>query len=175
VRTRPGKEVVQLDVGDPQGRLARPIRELKGFAKVSLAPGAADTVTFRLGARDRSYWSTRQQRWVLEAGVFNLAVGRSSRDLRLHVTVEVPAPPIPVRLDVEATLREWLADPAGAAALRQAIGVAASGEPQGILGDDETMPVLGDFPLRTLTALPGLGIDQQVLTALLEHPDVTSR
>jgi len=170
---RHGKEVVQLYVGDPQARVARPIRELKGFAKVSLAPGAAETVRFELGARDLSYWSSRQQRWVLEAGVFTLAVGRSSRDLRMDATVEVAAPPIPVRLDAEATLREWLADPAGAAALHQAVGVDASGAPRGILGDDETMKVLGEFPLRTLTVFPCLGIDQQVVTALLNHPAAT--
>jgi beta-glucosidase len=168
---RAGTEVVQLYVGDPQSRVARPARELKDFAKLRLAPGGAETVTFDLDSRDLSYWSASQRRWVLEAGAFDLWVGRSSRDLRLRVTVEVAAPPVLVRLDAEATLREWLADPAGAAALRRTIGVDDANHPRGILGDAEALTVLGDFPLRTLTAFPGLGLDRVVLNALLNPPE----
>ena len=56
---RAGKEVVQLYVGDPEASVARPVRELKAFAKVDLAPGESSAVTFRLAARDLSYWSSR--------------------------------------------------------------------------------------------------------------------
>ncbi|MCZ7422104.1 glycoside hydrolase family 3 C-terminal domain-containing protein [Verrucosispora sp. WMMA2121] len=170
---RPGKEVVQLYVGAPQSQVARPIRELKDFVKVDLAPGAAERVSLTLSARDLSYWSTGQRRWVLQAGTFDIGIGRSSRDLRLSATVEIDAPPVPVRLDAEATLREWLADPAGADALRRVVGVDATGRPRGILGDHEAMTVLGDFPLRTLTAFPGLGIDRTVLAVLLDRLDTT--
>jgi beta-glucosidase len=87
---RAGKEVVQLYVGDPESEVARPVRELRGFAKVSLDPGASATVTLHLGARDLSYWSTAHGGWRLEPGAFELAVGASSRDLRLTTTVDVP-------------------------------------------------------------------------------------
>jgi beta-glucosidase len=164
---RAGKEVVQLYVGDPQAQVARPVRELKAFAKVSLEPGQAATVTFRLDARDLSYWSAAHHRWVLEAGAFELAVGASSRDLRLTTTLEVPAPPLPVRLDAMATLEEWLAHPEGSAALRRAVGVDDDGRPRGILGDDELIRVIGNFPLGSLAAFPGLGIDHATVDHLL--------
>ena len=54
----PGKEVVQLYVGDLEASVARPVRELKAFTKVGLEPGASETVTFDLTERDLSYWST---------------------------------------------------------------------------------------------------------------------
>ena len=48
---------------------------------------------------------------MLEGGEFELAVGASSRDLRLTTIVDIAAPPLPVRLDGMSTLQEWLADP----------------------------------------------------------------
>ncbi|RAK28713.1 beta-glucosidase [Actinoplanes lutulentus] len=161
-----GKEVVQLYVGAPPSSVARPVRELRAFTKVTLEPGAGVTVTFHLQARDLSYWSTRDRRWLLEGGTFPISVGSSSRDLRLTVDVHIPAAPATVPLTAGATLREWLADPAAAAALRSAIGADAAGNPRGVLGDPELMTIIGDFPLSTLTAFPRLGITPEVLTTV---------
>jgi beta-glucosidase len=167
---RSGKEVVQLYVTDPESSARRPPRELKGFAKTTtLAPGESQTVTFRLQSRDLSYWSVRQHRWVLEAGTFRLSVGTSSRDLRLTTTIEVTAPPLTVQLDGMTTLEEWLAHPVGSGLLREAIGVDEHGHPRGILGDDELIRVIGNFPISSLAAFPGLGIDHTTVDHLLER------
>src|SRR5829696_6344666 len=165
---RAGKEVVQLYVTDPESSVARPPRELKGFAKTAtLSPGEGQTVTFRLRSRDLSYWSIRQHRWVLEGGTFLLSVGASSRDLRLTTTVELTAPPQTVELDGMSTLEEWLAHPVGAGLLRETIGVDERGRPRGILGDEELIRVIGNFPISTLAAFPGLGIDHATVDHLL--------
>src|SRR5215210_1548934 len=168
---RPGKEVVQLYVNDPESSVSRPPRELKGFAKTAtLAPGEGQTVTFRLRSRDLSYWSVQQHRWVLEGGTYRLSVGASSRDLRLSTPIEVSAPPLPVQLDGMATLEEWLAHPVGAGLLREAVGVDEHGRPLGILGDEELIRVIGNFPISTLAAFPGLGIDHGMVDYLLGRP-----
>jgi beta-glucosidase len=164
---RAGKEVVQLYVGDPSAAVARPLRELKAFAKVAVQPGEARTVVFRLDARDLSYWSTSRHRWVLEGGAFTLAVGASSRDLRLSAAVDVPAPPLRVPLDAMATLEEWLADPDAGGALRAAVGVDGDGRPRGILADAELRTVIGNFPLGTLAAFPGMGVDHATVAELV--------
>jgi beta-glucosidase len=172
---RRGKEVVQLYVGDPEASVARPVRELKAFAKVDLDPGQTTVVEFALTARDLSYWSTSLNDWVLEAGEFELAVGASSRDLRLTTTVDVAAPPPPARLDAMATLQEWLADPTGSALLHKAVGTDEARRPKGILGNQELLPVIGNFPISTLAAFPGLGLSHELVHTLLEQVSASDR
>jgi beta-glucosidase len=166
---RRGKEVVQLYVGDSEASVARPVRELKAFAKVDLDPGEATMVEFALTARDLSYWSTSLNDWALEGGEFELAVGASSRDLRLTTTVNIAAPPLPARLDGMSTLQEWLADPTGSALLHKAVGTDERGRPNGILGNDELMRVIGNFPISTLAAFPGLGLGHAVVHTLIDQ------
>jgi beta-glucosidase len=166
---RRGKDVVQLYVGDPQASVARPTRELKAFAKVELDPGETTAVHFVLTPRDLSYWSTVQNDWVLEGGEFELAVGASSRDLRLTTTLDIAAPPPPARLDGMSTLQEWLADPTGSALLHKAVGTDATGRPKGILGNEELMVVIGNFPISTLAAFPGLGLGHAVVQSLVDQ------
>jgi beta-glucosidase len=167
--SRGGKEVVQLYVGDVAATVARPVRELKSFAKPYLAPGETKPVSFDLGARDFSYWSVRTHGWVLEAGEFEIAVGASSRDLRLATTIEIPAPAVSEPLSDASTLEEWLADPVGGEALRAAFGTDESGRPKGLLGDDELIKVIGNFPMRRLAAFPNLGLDHATLDSLVRH------
>jgi beta-glucosidase len=87
VSARPGREVVQLYVGDLAASVRRPPRELRGFARLDLAPGEARTVRFVLGPRDFSFWDPALPGWAAEPGAFELAVGRSSRDLRARARV----------------------------------------------------------------------------------------
>jgi beta-glucosidase len=166
---RRGKEVVQLYVGDPDASVARPVRELKAFAKVDLEPGESTTVEFPLTARDLSYWSTGHHAWVLKGGVFEVAVGASSRDLRLAASIDVPAPPVRAPLDSTSTLQEWLADPVGASVLLKEVGLDTTGKPNGIAGDEELIKIIGNFPLNRFPAFSGMGITHEVVRAVTEH------
>ncbi len=85
----PGKEVVQLYVGDRESTVFRPVRELKGFEKVSLAPGEIKTVTFTLDKRAFAYWNAGLHDWHVETGAFIIEIGRSSRDIALSCAVTV--------------------------------------------------------------------------------------
>jgi beta-glucosidase len=86
-----GAEVVQLYVQDGHSVLQRPEKELKGFAKVSLAPGETKTVRIGLNARSFAYYSPEKCSWVVEAGDFGILVGSSSRDIRLHASYPIAA------------------------------------------------------------------------------------
>ena len=147
-------------------RPPRPRRELKAFTKVALSAGATSEVRLSLTAHDLSYWSVQHRAWVLEGGDFDIAVGASSRDLPLASTVTIDAPPVAAPLNGESTLEEWLADPNGRAALEKAVGTDDNGHPAGIVGDAELKVVIGNFPLRTLLAFPGLGIDRETYEAV---------
>lgn len=77
-----GSEVVQLYVGFPS-EAAAPPRQLKGFQKLTLTPGQSRFVGFELDADALSFWDDRTEAWVSPAGPYQLAVGSSSRDIRL--------------------------------------------------------------------------------------------
>jgi beta-glucosidase len=81
-----GREVVQLYVHDVESSLPRPPKELKGFAKVSLEPGEAQTVHFTLDQRALSFYDPARGAWVAEPGEFELLVGSSSRDIRARAS-----------------------------------------------------------------------------------------
>ena len=85
---RAGDEVVQLYVRDVLASVARPVMELKGFARVALGPGEEREVTFRLGPAELELLDANLRR-VVEPGTFRVLIGRSSRDIRLRGTLEV--------------------------------------------------------------------------------------
>lgn len=78
----PGKEVVQLYVGDNKSSLPRPQKELKAFDKIALNPGEEKTVTFTITADDLKYFDDARHEWVVEPGKFTLYIGSSSTDIR---------------------------------------------------------------------------------------------
>ena len=82
--TLPGATVPQLYIMMPSSAPAgTPLKQLRGFEKVFLERGGKETVTFQLMRRDLSFWDTGKQDWVLPAGDFGVAVGLSSRDLKV--------------------------------------------------------------------------------------------
>jgi len=78
-----GAEVVQLYVGEAKPATKQPVRELKGFAKVNLKPGASTKVTIPLNMRSYAHWDTKAHDWKVAKGTYNLWVGDSSRSLSL--------------------------------------------------------------------------------------------
>jgi beta-glucosidase len=164
---RAAQEVVQVYVADPAAAVARPPRELKAFTKIGLEPGAEQAVTVTLSARDLCYWSAVHRRWVLEPGEFRVCVGASSRDIRLSAAITVEATPPALPLSGTSTLAEWFADPVGGRALRDALGTRPDGRPGGILGSEELLAIIGNMPLATLAAFPGLGVTDELIEALV--------
>ncbi|GMA49256.1 hypothetical protein GCM10025857_06130 [Alicyclobacillus contaminans] len=88
IGARAGDEIVQLYIRDPEADVTRPIQELRGFARVSLAAGAAARVTFRLSAHQLAFYN-RSMQFVVEPGVVEVMVGASSEDIRLQGTFAV--------------------------------------------------------------------------------------
>jgi beta-glucosidase len=83
-----GDEVVQLYIHQKWGSDSRPMRELKGFERVTLQPGETKTVTFHLGPDELGYWSTNLSRWIQDAAPFDIWVGNDSL-ATLHADLEV--------------------------------------------------------------------------------------
>lgn len=84
-----GKEVVQLYIGDEECSVLRPLKELKHFAKVALAPGEEQTVTFTVTPDDLKFYDEAAKAWVAEPGKFKVYIGASSTDIRGTVRFEL--------------------------------------------------------------------------------------
>jgi beta-glucosidase len=149
---RAGSEVAQVYVSDPEASADRPERELKAFRKVRLAPGESCLVELALTERDFAFWDEQRRGWTAEPGTFRIAVGASSRDLRLTAEIELtpPLPPTPLTLD--STIGEWLAAPSGRDALMAALAAAPGGTGE-IVIDDSMLAMAAPVPFRQALAL----------------------
>ena len=156
-----GAEVIQAYVGDVESEAVRPDRELKAFAKIWLEPGETRLVELTLDQRAFSFWSVRWNRWAVEAGDFEIAVGTSSRDLPLRSRVHVHAPSLAAPLTMDSTLQEWL----GHSRVRQIIAEEAS---EMLAGNEELIKVVGTMPMSTLAAFGPLGLTRAKLQGILD-------
>ena len=109
---RTGKAVAQLYVSDPESEAIRPVRELKGFEKVELAPGEEKEVGFTLDKRAFASWNTEIGDWYAETGDFRIEIGSSSRDIRLSETVKVLSTTVlPRHYEMNSILMDLMKDP----------------------------------------------------------------
>jgi beta-glucosidase len=76
--SRDADEVVQLYIHQRHGSASRPVRELKGFERVTLAAGESRTVRFALGPAELRHWNAAARDWVIDASTFDVWVGGSS-------------------------------------------------------------------------------------------------
>ena len=77
-----GKEIVQLYIQDEKSSLPRPIKELKRFKKITLAPGQTKEVTFTITPQDLKFFDDTKHEWIVEPGKFKAMIGASSTDIR---------------------------------------------------------------------------------------------
>ncbi len=158
--SRAGVEVVQVYIGDPESRVARPVRELKGFARVGLEPGESRVVTIELDSRALAYWHPALGRWAVEGGAFTVEVGASSRDIAATVSIDVEGEDLASPLGDMSTMGELRAHPVtGAEAERLCAGL-----------DATMLSMVDDFPLKVLAdfgMVPGL--NRGMVTRLIEY------
>ena len=150
-----GQEIVQVYVHDCESRLLRPLKELKGFAKVALEPGETKTVAIPLDWRAFAYYDPAHRQWITEDGQFDLLVGASSADIRCRVTVTLQSTmELGTTLHDESTIRAWFDDPAGRPILEPIFNeLMRKGGVFGENGDNgdsmDFLAFLKDLPLRS--------------------------
>ena len=116
----PGKEIVELYVGNAPAGVPRPVKELRGFTKVFCTPGQTQTVTFTLNKRSFAYYHVGMHDWYAESGTYEILAGASSRDIRLRATVRMEATRVIHKTyDRFVTMGELMTLPAGQAVVQE--------------------------------------------------------
>ena len=173
-----GKEVVQLYVGDCESTVFRPVRELKGFEKVALAPGETKTVRFVLDKRAFAYWNEQLHDWHVETGDFTIAICRSSRDVALQQTVRVESTvELPVQFTVDSIFLDLMKSPKAMAVLEpiiagvmQAMGMGneESDVASSAISKDMMEAMIRYMPLRSAASFSGGQLTYDQLSAMVE-------
>ena len=154
-----GKETVQIYIGHT-GKVSTPVRQLKGFEKLALAPGEEKVAEFTLDKRAFSYYDVKAADWRTEGGEYAIEVGSSSRDIRLRqtVTLDSDAEYSPVTLDT--TLGELYDNPKTRAFVEARIesliskSNGGSGSVLGIAPERKTLlKLVSGVPLRGLISI----------------------
>lgn len=188
---RAGKEIVQLYVGpggmDEQngqrsansGGVIRPVRELKGFEKVSLNPGETKTVTFVLNKRSFAYFCMQSSDWRVQDGDYTLCMGGSSRDLPLkktvHITSSTPVKPL---FTIHSTIGDLMSQPAGQAAIKPVLdgmakafgGGDAPKERDNALGEGTAAmmeAMMRDMPISAVMSFGGGQLTEEMLQGII--------
>lgn len=172
-----GKSVVQLYVGDKVSTVLRPVRELKGFEKVALAPGESKDISFVLDKRAFAYWNTELSDWHVETGEFTIEVGQSSRDMEVCGTVTVNSTvALKKHYTMDSIYMDILADPKAAQVVKPLLdGMMKAFAPGADDATDAAKEAVSDamgmamvqyMPLRGAMSFGG-GMTQDQMDALL--------
>lgn len=162
-----GKEIVQLYVRDVESSVIRPIKELKGFEKVSLDPGEEKTVTFTLGKRAFAYYNEDINDWYVEDGEFEILVGGSSDCTPLKTVVYVSSTEKVEKVYTRnSTIGEIMEDPIG----RKLVTKFMQENNFEIFKDELSggmAEIIKNTPLRNLTMLTNGQVTEDILDSLL--------
>lgn len=180
-----GKEVVQLYVAPVGGAVIRPVRELRAFDKIELAPGETKTVRFVLGSRAFSYWNMKIHGWHVQTGDYEIQIAKNADEVILKESVHVESETvIPKEYTFNSTVGDILSDPVGKAVLEQAMGsmmsvdskeaakMAENAEGDSAVNKEMMDAMIQGMPLRQMVSfVPGVKKeDIQKLIAALNEP-----
>lgn len=165
-----GKEIVQLYVGECSPKIARPVKELKGFKKIELKKGEEKTVEFTLDRRSFAYWNERCGDWSVDSGKFGIFIGAASSDIRATGEITVHAEKTPEKLTIYSYLRDLRMHPNGKAAITHILKVMGKDENE-IFSDSEkdALTSLDWCPLRNVVTMYGMKMSISELQKLLDE------
>lgn len=174
-----GKEIVQLYVASAHEGVSRPVKELKGFAKVALAPGETKTVSFTLDRRSFAHYETYLHDWYAENGAYTLLFGASSQDIRLQLPVTYTGSPAWRRpITPNSTFGDVLAVPGAMAMIAPILdgfkrmmgasdGIDAGATELGDAGAAMAMAMVRDMPIHALGSFAGDSFPEEAMHGLI--------
>ena len=173
---RPGKEVVQLYVSDRESSVFRPVRELKGFQKVELAPGEEKTVTFTLDRRAFAYWNTQIHDWHVESGIFDIEICRDADTVILSSPLQVEGPEIPETFTEDSIYMDIMRHEKAGKIMQQMMAARsvldssdASDAASEAISYDMNQAMMNYMPLRGMISFSQGAVTHETLSELLKQ------
>lgn len=163
---RRGKHVVQLYVSTEAGPVRRPVRELKGFQKIDLAPGESATVEFELDRRSFAYWDVEIERWVVATGDYTVQIANDAHTVLSEATITLAGDSVHRPLTLDSTVGTWFAHPVAGPALMQGLSSGAVSEQDRADGED-SMRMVESMPMRQFLTFLNGAIPPAVLEDLI--------
>ncbi|WP_436775235.1 glycoside hydrolase family 3 C-terminal domain-containing protein [Yinghuangia sp. YIM S09857] len=164
---RAGREVVQIYTAPPAAsRVERAVRELRGFASVTLGAGESRTVTVEFARADLAYHSVRDDGWRVEGGTYRFEAAASSRDVRVAVDVEVAGDAPRARLTARHTLGEWLDHPVGGPLLMARLAALSGDRPSPLADNPMLLRAAVGVPVEVIADFAQGLISQEALREL---------
>ncbi|MBF4514178.1 glycoside hydrolase family 3 C-terminal domain-containing protein [Plantibacter sp. VKM Ac-2885] len=157
-----GQHVVQVYVSTDAGPVKRPIRELRGFAKVGLEPGETTTVQIELPRRAFAYWDIRHSGWVVAAGDYRIQVAQDSHTVLDEVAVSLAGDRIVTELTMDTPMGEWFDHPQVGQRVKDTLGFSA------VEVSPEHMAMMASMTMTQFVNISGLDIPADALAALIE-------
>lgn len=175
---RTGKEVVQIYVAPGETETARPVKELKAFDKLELAPGEKKTVSFELDGRAFAYWNTQIHDWYVESGVYEIQAGKNAEEVLLRTQIQIEGTQkIEKTYTLNTCMGELMRDEKAKDILNQMMSgnqqaaemAEANQDTSGAINAEMMAAMMNDMPLRQLLSfVPGMTREnlEQLLAAV---------
>ncbi|WP_446665733.1 beta-glucosidase [Flexivirga sp. B27] len=164
-----GRDVVQLYVGTDAGPVHRPVRELRAFESVDLAPGESREVTLTLDDRAFAYWDVGDHDWVVPAGDYRVEIGENAHDIvaaqRISLAGNEPVRP----LSRTSSVDEWLDHPiVGGSVLVDTLAERLPAKEAALVQDDPAvLRIMGSMEMQKALQMFGLGDAMAALDGLI--------
>ncbi|MFF5965132.1 beta-glucosidase [Streptomyces collinus] len=158
---RAGKHVVQVYVSTDAGPVRRPVRELRGFAKVALAPGESATVEIDLPRRAFAYWDVAVGDWVVASGEYRIEVCSDANTVLAEGTVALAGDRVAGELTLDTPVGAWFDHPEVGGRVMDTLGF--TGAPI----SEEHLAMVKSMTMRQFLRISGLDVPQDALEALM--------
>ncbi|MGW1030023.1 glycoside hydrolase family 3 C-terminal domain-containing protein [Streptomyces sp. NPDC002577] len=172
---RSGKHVVQVYVAAPKRPVSSPVRELRGFTKVALAPGESTTVEIDLDRRAFAYWDITRDDWTVAAGQYRVQLADNAHDVVATATLDLPGDNLLQALTLDSTVSEWFGHPTIGPALTAAMTSGLPPEQAGAVveGNAEALLILSSMAMRQYVGFLPRPIPDEVLERLMKMSEAS--
>ncbi|BBC31133.1 hypothetical protein SGFS_024270 [Streptomyces graminofaciens] len=165
-----GKHVVQVYVTAPRRPVSSPARELRGFAKVALAPGESTTVEIALDRRAFAYWDITRDDWTVAAGQYRVQLADNAHDVTATAALVLKGDSVPRPITLDSTAGEWFGHPSVGPALTAAMtsGLTREQSDEVLEGNEGALRLLSSMAMRQFLGFLPKPIPAETLDRLMK-------